>query len=103
MSSYFAHPNNSGLGLDMSDLLSHIRKMEKIEDKQEKVMAAPMSEMFALQSASVQAQQQGVLQSDELERRSETTAQLMDYLPYALGGLGALVGIVLIIRARRRR
>lgn len=99
---YYAHGIGSGLGLSFDDLLSHVRKIEKRADAQEKTMAPLVNEAFALQVAAAQAAQQTVLQQQQLEQRGTQSTELMKFVPYVLGGLGVLTAIVLVIRSRRR-
>jgi hypothetical protein len=102
---YFHQPQ-TGVGLGATGieaLLEHVRMVENKADKHELAMAPSMAEMFALQSASLQRQQQVLLQEKQLVQKGGQADQLMDYVPYVLGGLGALVGLVLIIRTRRTK
>lgn len=95
--------SSSGLGISLDDLLSHVRKLEKREQQHELQMAPLITEAIALQATAAQAQQQTVLQAQVLETQAAQTGQLLDYVPYILGGLGVLGAAILVIRARRRK
>jgi len=103
MASYFTHPQQTGLGLDMTEMLDFVRKMEKYRNKQELAVAPLATEAFAVQAAAQQATQQTVLQAQVLEQKATQTEELMKFLPYVIGGFGVIVFTVLVIRARRKR
>jgi hypothetical protein len=100
---YFEHTTGSGLGLNIDDLMSHVRKLEKREQEHEKQMAPLINETYALQMAALQTQQQVGLQEQQLTQQAARSSELMKYLPYVLGGVGLLGALVLVIRGRRKR
>ncbi len=90
-------------GKSIDSILSHIRKMEKLDLKSDVKLAQPSLDMFTLQAAAQQASQQTVFQAGELANRSEQTNKLLDYMPYILGGFGVLVVVMMVTKKKRSR
>lgn len=101
--SYFTHPAQSGLGIDMDSLLTFVQKMDRQANKQELALVPLLNQTYAIQATAQQATQQTILQTDVEEAKIERADELMKFLPYVLGGLGVLMAAVLVIRARRKR
>lgn len=100
---YYSHAVSHGLGLDLDSLLQHARSVQKKQERHEIAMAPLFNETFALQTAAMQAQQQVALQQTQLEQQGGQSTQLMTYVPWALGGLGVLGALVLVIRATTKK
>jgi len=99
----FSGPRSSGLGSTIQDILDSMAVREKIAKKHELRMAPYATEHFAVQAASQHAAIQADIQSDVAMAQLAQTGQVVDWVPWILGGTGVLVGGLFIIKMVLKR